>query len=71
MVLVLARDLGTKGYGRFAFAVAAALGLVAWNVTLARGVVRRLGVNPTALPLPRRWYAQASAREGECRAPLG
>ena len=61
---MLARDLGTKGYGRFAFAVAAALGLVAWNVALAREVMRRLGVNPTALPLPRRWYALASTREG-------
>ena len=62
---MLARDLGTKGYGRFAFAVAAALGLVAWNVT----VVRRVGVNPTALP--RRWYAAASARGGVGGAPSG
>jgi len=66
LLLVLAPPFGAVGA-----AVAAALGLVAWNVTLAREVMRRLGVNPTALPLPRRWYALASAREGVGGAPSG
>lgn len=66
LLLVLAPSLGAVGA-----ALAVALGLVAWNVALAREVMRRLGVNPTALPLPRRWYARASPREGFGGAPPG
>ncbi len=66
LLLALAPPFGAVGA-----AVALALGLVAWNVALAREVMRRLGVNPTALPLPRRWYARASPREGFGGAPPG